>query len=67
MHEYGLPNVNSLDGNPEAERAAIAADGPGIGVTGIFSAAHSLACEQLDSKLSINDVKEKHKTYTARI
>lgn len=47
--------MNSLDGNPEAERAAIAADGPGMGVTGIFSVAHSLACEQWDTKLSIND------------
>jgi len=37
--------VNSLDGKPDAERAAIAAEGPGMGTTEIFSAAHSLACE----------------------
>lgn len=38
--------MNSLDGKPDAERAAIAAEGPGMGMTGIFSVAHSLACEK---------------------
>jgi hypothetical protein len=38
------PNANSSVGKPDAERAAIAAEGPGMGITGIFSLAHSLAC-----------------------
>ena len=38
--------MNSFDGKPDAERAAIAAEGPGMGMTGIFSIAHSLACEK---------------------
>lgn len=38
--------MNSFDGKPEAESAAIAAEGPGMGMTGIFSTAHSLACEK---------------------
>jgi hypothetical protein len=36
-----VPNVNSLVGNPDAERAAINADAPGIGVTAIFSFAYT--------------------------
>lgn len=36
-----VPNVNSLVGSPDAERAAIEADGPGTGVTAIFSLAHT--------------------------
>lgn len=38
-----LPNVNSLVGKPEADRAATGADGPGIGTTGISLSTHSLA------------------------
>jgi hypothetical protein len=50
--------VNSLEGNPEPERAAIAAEGPGMGMTGIFSVAHSLACKTWDTMLSIKHINE---------
>lgn len=42
---YVLPKVNSLVSNPDAERAASKADGPGIGITGIFSTTHNFACK----------------------
>lgn len=38
-----LPNVNSLLRNPEAERAVIRAEGPGIGTTGMFLSTHNIA------------------------
>lgn len=38
-----LPKVNSSVDRPDAERAATKADGPGIGITGIFSSTHSFA------------------------
>lgn len=38
-----LPNENSFVGKPEAERAATGADGPGIGMTGIFLSTHNFA------------------------
>lgn len=38
-----LPKVNSSVDRPEAERAATKADGPGIGITGIFSSTQSFA------------------------
>lgn len=34
---FFLPNVNSLVNNPDAERAATKAEGPGMGITRIFS------------------------------
>lgn len=43
MLSKDLPNVNSLVGNPDAERAATTADGPGTGITGIFLSTHNLA------------------------
>lgn len=36
-----VPNVNSFVDSPDAESAAITADGPGTGVTAIFSLAHT--------------------------
>lgn len=38
-----LPNENSLVGNPETERAATTADGPGTGITGMFLSTHNFA------------------------
>lgn len=35
--------MNSFVGKPEAERAVTTAEGPGMGTTGIFLSAHSLA------------------------
>lgn len=42
-----LPNVNSSVDSPEAERAATKAEGPGIGITGMFSSTHDFAWEDL--------------------
>lgn len=42
-----LPNVNSSVGRPEAERAVITAEGPGIGNTDIPLHMHDLACVKL--------------------
>ena len=39
-----LPNVNSSVAKPEAERPATNAEGPGIGITGIFSLTHNFTC-----------------------
>lgn len=39
-----LPNANSSVDNPEAERAATKAEGPGMGITGTFSLTHNLVC-----------------------
>lgn len=39
-----VPNVNSLVGSPDTERAAIKADGPGTGVTATFSLTHIFTC-----------------------
>lgn len=38
-----IPKVNSLVDNPDADRAATTADGPGMGTTGMLLVAHSLA------------------------
>jgi len=52
-----LPNVNSLVGNPEAERAATNADGPGIGITGIFSTTHNFAYNKITNRTSLTPKK----------
>lgn len=47
-----LPNVNSFVGKPEAESAVTTADGPGIGMTGIFLSTHNLAWIHLKVNIS---------------
>lgn len=39
-----LPNVNSSVSKPEADSADTMAQGPGIGITSIFSFTHNFAC-----------------------
>lgn len=46
MHNFKLPKVKSSVGNPEAARAAITAEGPGMGTTTIFSSTHSFTYGQ---------------------
>lgn len=44
LNREKIPKVNSLVAKPEAERAATKAEGPGMGITGIFSSTHNFAC-----------------------
>lgn len=48
-----LPNVNSSVSKPEAESAATTAQGPGIGITGIFSSAQSFAYNHIPNTDSL--------------
>lgn len=47
-----IPKVNSLVDNPDADRAATTADGPGMGTTGMLLVAHSLACITIAATIS---------------
>lgn len=49
-----LPNVNSSVAKPEAESAATTAQGPGIGITGIFSSTHNFAYNDIPNKHSLH-------------
>jgi hypothetical protein len=48
-----LPNVNSSVSKPEAESAATTAQGPGIGITGIFSSTHNFAYNHIPNTHSL--------------
>jgi hypothetical protein len=55
-----LPNVNSSVVKPEAERAVTRAEGPGMGITGIFSFTHNFACNKISNVcISIFKINEK--------
>lgn len=45
QNDLNSPKVNSYVGSPEATKAVITADGPGIGITGIWAPTQASTCK----------------------